>query len=584
MAARNWKVFGGLVLAVAGLAWAQGIASRGVKPQPRSKPSGVPFYASFTNVAKEAGLTAPMIYGEEDHVTYITETTAGGIAAIDYDNDGLIDVFFTGGDRLSGTRPEFTQRLYRNLGNLRFQDVTEKAGLLKTGWASGVSVGDFDGDGWVDLYVTYWGDNILYRNNGNGTFADVTASAGVQLPRPKGKPLWSSGATFIDYDRDGRLDLFVSNYVNFDLEKTPKPGENGTCNWKGVPVACGPRGLPTARPWLFHNVGNGKFEDVSEASGVAAARASYDMTAVATDFDGDGWTDLYVACDSTPSLFFRNLHNGKFAEEGVERGIALNDDGMEQAGMGVGLGDFNADGLIDIAKTHFADDTHVLYRNEGKGQFSDVTLRSGLGVETRYIGWGVGVQDLDNDGWPDLFIGTGNVYAETEEKLPAYPYHMPPLFFRNLDGSRFEQLFEQAGPALVERHCTRGVVFADLDNDGDLEIVMWNRNEPPSLLRNDLKVPSQRHWLQVELQSDAGNRNGIGAQVTVPYGARKQTQAVLSQSSFYSSNGLRLHFGLGDALPGKVTVAWPSGKRERFSVEADRLVRLKEGKGESAAQ
>ncbi len=572
-----------LAAVVACALWGQGIASRGVKPQPRGKPSGKPFYAKFTNVAKQAGLTHTLIYGELEKVTYVTENSAGGVALFDYDKDGLVDIFVVSGTRLGGAPEGATNRLYRNLGGLKFEDVTDKAGLRRVGWANGVSVGDFDNDGHTDLFVTYYGDNALYRNNGDGTFTDIARKAGLVLPAPEGKPVWSSGATFIDIDRDGKLDLFIANYIDFDPKNTPKPGENPNCNWKGIPVACGPRGLKTARHWLFRNNGDGTFADISAKAGVAAVKGTFGMTAIATDLDGDGWTDIYVACDSTPSLFFRNKGDGTFSEEGIERGIALNDDGMEQAGMGLGVGDYNLDGRLDIVKTHFADDTHILYRNDGGGQFSDITLKAGIGVETRLIGWGVAMTDLDNDGFPDIFIATGSVYPEAEAHLPAYPYKTIPLLFRNLDGERFEQLIEEAGPAILEKHPSRGAAFADLDNDGDLDIVIWNRNEPPSLLRNDLKPPEPRHWLKVKLEGTASNRSAIGAQVTVAYGGKKQAQAVLSQSSFYSANSLELHYGLGSATAASAQVLWPSGKRERFRIPGvDRLVTLREGSGEAA--
>lgn len=578
------KLLAALALCCA-CALAQGIASRGVKPHPRSKPSGIPFHSKFTNVARDAGLTHPTIYGGVSKVTYLTETSSGGIALFDYDNDGLTDIFVVSGTRFGGAPEGATNRLYRNRGGLKFEDVTAKAGLSRTAWGSGAAIGDFDNDGWTDLFVTEWGSNVLYRNNGDGTFSDVTTRAGLDLKAPADKPYWSAGATFIDYDRDGRLDLFISNYVDFDMKSTPKPGENANCNWKGVPVACGPRGLKPARHWLFHNKGDGTFEDVSARSGIAKLHSSFGMTAVAADFDGDGWTDIYVACDSTPSLLFRNKRDGTFVEEGIERGVALNEDGMEQAGMGLGIGDYNLDGRLDILKTHFADDTHVLYRNDGDGQFSDVTIPSGIAVETRYVGWGAGMHDFDNDGLPDLFIATGGVYPETEKELPGYPYKSPPLFFRNLDGRRFEQLIGDAGPAMSERHPSRGSAVADLDNDGDLDIVIWNRNEPPSLLRNDLTPPQPRHWIALKLEGVKSNRSAIGAQALVQYGDRKQVQTVLSQASFYSANSLTLHFGLGSATRATATVTWPSGLRETFALaEVDRIVTLKEGSGKRVDQ
>jgi hypothetical protein len=414
----------------------QGVSSRGVKAQPRRKPSGRPFLARFTDVAKQAGLTQPIIYGATDNKSYIIEVVGCGVAFIDYDNDGWIDLFILNGTRLEGDPPGTTNRLYKNNRNGTFTDVTAKTGLVRTGWASAVTVGDYDNDGFDDLFITYYGHNVLYRNNGNGTFTDVTASSGLVSNSVR----YGSGCSWVDYDRDGRLDLFVANYLNTTLEKLPKPGENPDCTWKGVAVNCGPRGLPTGFVQLFHNKGDGTFTEVSKTSGVAAASGSYPMTAVAADFDNDGWPDIYVACDSTPSWLFRNQHDGTFREEALERGIALSEDGMEQAGMGIGVGDYDLDGNLDIFKTNFADDTNVLYRNDGKGNFDDVTIRSGFGVETRYVGWGTGIVDLDNDGFPDVFITTGSVYPEVEKKLPSYSFRTPRLVFRNLGEGRFEEL------------------------------------------------------------------------------------------------------------------------------------------------
>jgi len=570
---RFWWLLTALALCAA-IAAGQGIASRNVKPAARAKPSGRPWNAKFTDVAAQAGLTKATIYGGMETVDYILETSGGGVALIDYDNDGLPDIFLVSGTRFGQAPAEATNRLYRNLGGLKFEDVTEKAGLRRSGWGNGVSIGDYDNDGFTDLFITYFGENALYRNNGDGTFADVTADSGLLTKADK--PRYGAGSTFVDYDRDGLLDLFVSNYIDFDLQRTPKPGQNSNCNWKGMAVACGPRGLATARHYLYRNLGNGKFADVSQSAGIAGSKSSFGMTAVAADFDDDGWPDIYVACDSTPSLFFHNLGNGKFAEEGIERGIALNEDGKEQAGMGLGIGDFNLDGRLDIFKTHFADDTHVLYQNEGEGTFRDVTLAAGLAVETRYVGWGTAMADFDNDGWPDIFLVTGNVYPETEKQLPAYPYKTPPLLFRNLGNNRFEQIFAaQGGPALDAAHSSRGAAFGDLDNDGDLDIVVWNRNEAPSLLRNNLA--GEANWLQIQLTGAKANRSALGARVTVSYSGKSQAQEVLSQSSFYSSNGLRLHFGLGSANSADVEIRWPGGERSvRRAVGANQLVRIAE--------
>ena len=560
--------------AAAGTAFGQGVSSRGVKAQPRGKPSGRPFLAHFTDVAKQAGLTQPIIYGAVENKSYIIEVVGCGVAFIDYDNDGWLDLIVLNGTRLEGNPPGATNRLYRNNRNGTFTDVTQKAGLLHTGWASAITIGDYDNDGFEDIFITYYGRNVLYHNNGNGTFSDVTEHAGLVSNAVR----YGSGCTWVDYDRDGKLDLFVANYLSTTLEKLPKPGENPDCTWKGVAVNCGPRGLPTGFVQLFHNNGDGTFTDVSKASGVAAAVGSYPMTAVAADYDNDGWPDIYVACDSTPSWLFRNQHDGTFREEALERGIALSEDGLEQAGMGVGVGDYDLDGNLDIFKTNFADDTNVLYRNDGKGNFDDVTIRTGLGVETRYVGWGTGIVDLDNDGFPDLFIVTGSVYPEVERKLPAYPFHTPRLVFRNLGDGRFEELIEEAGPGVSEAHVSRGCAFGDFDNDGDMDVLIMNMNEPPSLLRND--VSSQGHWLKVLLTGVKSNRSAIGARVTAKYGNRRQAQEVLAQSSFYSANDRRLHFGLGAETAADLTIRWPNGALETIpNVAADQLVIIREGAG-----
>jgi hypothetical protein len=551
----------------------QGVSSRGVRPQPRGKPSGRPFQARFTDVAKEAGLTAPVIYGPADHKNYIIEVVGCGVACFDFDNDGWLDLFVLSGTRLDGAAGS-TNRLYKNNRNGTFTDVTAKAGLTRTGWASAVTVGDYDNDGFDDLFVTYYGQNVLYHNNGDGTFTDVTAKAGLLQDDVR----YGSGCTWIDYDRDGRLDLFVATYLNTTIEKLPKPGENTDCRWKGVPVNCGPRGLPPGSVQLFHNNGDGTFTDVSRQSGVAAAGRSYPMTAVAADYDNDGWPDIYVACDSTPSWLFRNQHDGTFREEALERGVALSEDGIEQAGMGIAVGDYDLDGNLDIFKTHFADDTNVLYRNDGKGFFDDFTIRAGIGVETRFVGWGAGVVDLDNDGLPDLFLVTGSVYPEVERTLPAYPFRTPRIVFRNLGDGRFEELIEEAGPGVAAPHTSRGCAFGDFDNDGDMDVLVMNMNEPPSLLRND--VSSGGHWLKVLLTGVASNRSAIGARVVARYGNRRQAQDVTAQSSFYSASDRRLHFGLGAATSADLTIRWPNGATETIQgVEADQLVVIREGAG-----
>jgi peptide methionine sulfoxide reductase MsrB len=554
--------------------FAQGVSSRGVKPLPRGKPSGRPFNARFTDIGLAAGLTHPIIYGGVDSKSYILEVVGCGVAFIDYDNDGWMDLFVLSGTRLDGAPAGTSNRLYKNNRDGTFSDVTEKAGLFRTGWASAVTVGDYNNDGFEDIFITYYGQNVLYRNNGDGTFADVTKQAGLFDANVR----YGSGCTWVDYDRDGHLDLFVATYLDTTLDKLPKPGQNAECNWKGVPVNCGPRGLPTGYVQLFRNNGKGVFADVTKESGVGAARGSYPMTAVAADYDNDGWPDIYVACDSKPSFLFRNNHDGTFREEGLERGAALSEDGMEQAGMGVGVGDFNLDGRLDLFKTHFSDDTNVLYKNDGRGYFDDLTVRAGLGVETRYTGWGAGIVDLDNDGFPDLFVVTGSVYPEVERKLPSYPFKTPRLIFRNLGDGRFEELIEEAGPGIASAHSSRGCAFGDFDNDGDMDVLISNMNEPPSLLRND--TPGNQQALKVKLIGTRSNRSAIGSRVTAQYGGRRQAQEVTAQSSFYSANDPRLHFGLGDSRSADLTIRWTSGTIEVVrDVAAGQLVTVREGSG-----
>lgn len=553
---------------------AQGVASHTAKPLSLPAPSGRPFNAHLVDVAARAGLTAPVIYGDMDSKKYILEATGCGCAFVDYDNDGWMDLFILSGTRLQGAPPGATNRLYKNNRDGTFTDVTEKAGLTAVGWASAVCVGDYNNDGFEDLFCTYFGQNRLYRNNGDGTFTDVTKAAGLWTEQTR----WGAGCSFLDYNRDGHLDLFVSNYVRFSLEHAPVPGENVNCNWKGIPVECGPRGLPTGRHSLYRNNGDGTFTDVSQQAGIAGATESYGMTVVTADFDEDGWPDIYVACDSTPSLLFMNNHDGTFREEGVMRGVALSDDGAEQAGMGLAVGDYDLDGHLDLFKTHFADDANGLYHNDGRANFDDVTRSSRIGVETRYICWGTGLVDLDNDGYPDLFIVSGSVYPEVERKLPQYANKSPRSVFRNLGNGTFEELLEQAGPGVAEAHCSRGCAFGDFDNDGDLDILIVNLNEPPSLLRNDLS--GNQNWLKVKLEGVKSNRSAIGARVSVRYGGKVQTQAVLSQSSFYSCNDSRLHFGLGSSKTADIEVHWPNGLVEQFPGIASRQwLKLREGTG-----
>ncbi|HTC48578.1 MAG TPA: CRTAC1 family protein [Candidatus Aquilonibacter sp.] len=557
---------------------AQGIASRDVKAQAAPKPSGRPFDAHFLDIAEAAGLKTPTIYGGLENKKYILEANGCGCAFIDYDNDGWMDIFLLAGTRLEGAPPEATNRLYKNNRDGTFTDITDKAGLRAAGWANGVCIADYNNDGFDDIFCTYFGQNRLYRNNGDGTFTDVTKAAGLLEDGPA---RWGAGCAFVDYNRDGHLDLFVSNYIRFSFEHAPVPGESSTCNWKGIPVNCGPRGLPTGRHSLYRNNGDGTFTDVTKQSGIAAATESYGMTVVTADFDEDGWPDIFVACDSTPSLLFMNNHDGTFREEGVLRGVALSDDGMEQAGMGVGIGDYNLDGHLDLFKTHFIGDTCGLYRNDGKGNFDDVTRLAKVAVETRFTSWGTGMVDLDNDGYPDVLFVTGSVYPEVERKLPQYPYRTPRVLFRNLGNSTFEEMGGTVGEGITTPHSSRGCAFGDFDNDGDMDVLIVNLNEPPSLLRNDLH--SKQHWIKVKLEGVKSNHSAIGARVLVHYGGKTQAQAVVSQSSYYSCNDPRLHFGLGAVKLVDIDIYWPNGLHENFKqVGADQLVTFREGAGRVA--
>ena len=535
-----------------------------------------PWAVSFVDVAERAGLRQPSVYGGLEQKRFIIETNGAGVAFVDVDNDGWVDALVLNGTRLAEGKREDqvwprgqapTSHLYRNDHDGTFTDITAQAGLTKTGWASSVCAGDYDNDGWLDLFVTYYGRNVLYHNRGQGRFEDATAQAGF----PTTGTRWGSGCSFIDYDRDGKLDLFVSNYLAFDLQTALEPGQGANCLWKGIPVNCGPKGLATDTNLLYHNDGDGRFRDVSTASGVDKAKNRYPMTAAAADLDGDGWTDLYVACDSTSAIFYRNNQDGTFTDRALESGTGYSEYGNAQAGMGLAVGDFDGDGQIDLLKTHFADDIPALYRNLGRGQFEDVATAVGLGARNRHVEWGAGLPDLDNDGRPDIFYVTGNVYPEIERHFKEYPHRGPRVVFRNVDGTRFEDVTERSGPGAAVPHSSRGAAFGDFDNDGDLDVLVMNMNEPPTLLRND--APRANGWIEVKLEGTRSNRAGLGATVTVTTGGRKQTRAALSQTSYYSHDDLRLHFGLGAAAAADmVEVRWPSGLVDRLEHVAGRRV------------
>ena len=537
---------------------------------------------SFRDVAEQAGLRSPTVYGDRDQ-RFIIETNGCGLAFIDYDNDDWIDVLLLSGTRFKkGSRQEATfppgqaptNRLYRNNRDGTFTEVTEASGLKRTGWATGICAGDYDNDGYLDLFLTYFGRNLLYRNRGDGKFEDVTEQAGLA-----GKPArWGGGCTFIDFDRDGQLDLFVANYLIFDLLGTAEPGSRApNCMWKGIPVSCGPEGMPTETNLLYRNQGDGTFVDVSERSGVSRVTGSYSMTASAADLDGDGWVDIYVACDSTASILYRNNRDGTFSDVALESGVAYSEDGERQAGMGLAVGDYNSDGLLDLFKTHFADEFPALYRNLGAGRFEDVAIEAGLGVVNRYVEWGAGMPDLDNDGLPDLVYATGHIYPQVEQYLKHYPYRGPTMIFRNRGRGRFQDVTQQSGPGATTPHSSRGAAFGDFDNDGDVDILIMNMNEPPALLRNDYR--GTHGWIKVKLEGKKSNRAGLGATVRVRVGQHTRAQPVLSQSSYYSHDDLRLHFGLGRAIKAdRIEVSWPSGQVDVLAnLQGQRVVTIKEG-------
>jgi enediyne biosynthesis protein E4 len=575
---RFGNVFNVITAFVAGIAFVaspQGVATRNVQPEARGKLSAKPFLATFTDIAAEAGLQMSFTSGNEKTKKYIIEANGTGVAFIDYDNDGWLDIFLVNGSTLEGGAPDATSRLYRNKRDGGFTDVTREANVGRSGWGNGVCAGDIDNDGFEDLFVTYWGHNALYRNTGKGRFEEIAAKAGVA---GSGKE-WSSGCTFLDYDRDGRLDLFVASYQKFDLATAPLPGNGTTCEWKGMPVFCGPRGLPFGTARLFHGRADGTFEDVTQRSRISEARDFYAFTAVAVDLNEDRWTDIYVASDSTPSLFFRNNKDGTFSEIATETGIAFNEHGFEQGGMGVAVGDFDGNGKLDLLKTNFSGDHPNLYQNLGKGIFEDVVIRAGLGVNPQYVGWGVAFADFDNDSHADIFQVNGHVYPELEARKEGDRYRNPRLVYRNLGEGRFEDVSSLGGRGVAQLKSSRGAAFGDFDNDGDIDVVIMNMGERPSLLRND--SDASRHSIKVKLRGTRSNRSAIGAIVTVAAGGRSQLQPVLSQSSFISQNDFRLHFGLGSATKvDGIMVVWPNGETEEFpATAADRTVLLVESSG-----
>ncbi len=541
--------------------------------------TALPLGVQFVNVAREAGLRAKTIFGSEKKNKFLLETTGCGAAFFDYDNDGWLDIFLVNGTRFeakyaNGAEP--TNRLYKNNRDGTFTDVTAQAGLLRTGWGQGVCVGDYNNDGHDDLFVTYWGDCALYHNNGDGTFTDRAAKAGVTTNTGTKFQRWNTGCAFLDYDRDGHLDLFVANYIDFDPKTAPLP-ESGPCLYHGIMVACGPPGLQGGKNILFHNNGDGMFTDVSEKSGILKTSGTYGLGVLVADLDNDGWPDIYVANDSKSSALYKNNHDGTFTDVAIEAGVAYSPDGKPQAGMGVSAIDYDCDGNLDLVKTNFAGDTASLYRNVGKMIFDDQTFQAGLGKVTRFLGWGVGFLDFDNDGWSDILIVNGHVYPEVGDTDAEAGYRERKVLYRNLGNRKFVDVSMDAGPGILEKVPGRGCAFGDYDNDGDVDVLVNCVNDVPQLLRCDNSL--KNNWLKVKAVGVKSNRSGIGARVyCTTEGDHRQMDEVRSGGSYISQNDLRIHFGLGKAEKAELEIHWPSGLVDKLpGVRANQILIVKEG-------
>jgi enediyne biosynthesis protein E4 len=518
------------------------------------------------------------VNGEVDTKKYIIETTGSGVAILDYDNDGWPDIFLVNGTTLDEAKEKTsnpTSHLFHNNHDGTFTDVTQAAGLAFTGWGQGACVGDYDNDGFDDLYVTYYGKNRLYHNEGNGTFKEVAGAAGVA---GDGKA-WGTGCAFVDYDRDGKLDLLVANYVLFDIRTAPKPGEGSRCIWKGTSVMCGPRGLEFSPNILYHNLGGGKFADVSKSSGIEKTNGHYCFSVSTLDYDDDGWPDIYVACDSTPSILYHNQKNGTFIDVAAVAGVAFNGDGREQAGMGTTVDDYDNDGRPDIFKTNFSDDASSLYHNNGDGTFTETIFEAGLGLNTHYLGWGTMFIDVDNDGRPDILAVNGHVYPEVDTAHLGSTYKQSRLLYWNAGDGKFKDVSPQCGPGCKEPKSSRGLAVGDLWNDGRMSAVVNNMSGQPMLLVNE--SANKNNWLGVITRGTKSNRDGIGAKVTLLAGTHKYVQEVRSGSSYISNNDMRLHFGLGRSEKvERIEVRWPNGATEMFpGGGVNRFVTVTEGAG-----
>jgi enediyne biosynthesis protein E4 len=522
----------------------------------------------FRDLTAEAGVT--FTHHAAPEKKYIVESMSGGVAMFDYDNDGLIDLYFVDSLTVETAHQPETARsvLYRNLGNGRFADVTDKSGLAHPGWGMGVCTADVDGDGWEDLYVTGLGGNRLYHNNHDGTFTDTTQKAGVAGGG------WSAGCGFADYDRDGKLDLFVSRYVKIDLDHLPEFGKDKTCEYRGIAVQCGPRGLPGESDFLFHNDGNGHFTEVSAKAGVADARGYFGLGIAWFDYNDDGWPDLYVANDATPNFLYRNNHDGTFKEIAFPMGVAVSEDGAEQGSMGVALGDYLNTGRMSLFVTNFSEEYNDLYRHDGD-HFTDVSFQSETAPSSLpYVGWGTAFIDYDNDGLQDIIVVNGHVYPQLEAvRLGASAgYRQRKLLYHNRGDGRFEEVAAQFGSVMTEPRVGRGLALGDFDNDGRLDIVINNLDGTPEVLHNELQT--RGNWLLVKLKGNGGNTDAIGAVVTARASTLSQTRVVQSGASYISQNDMRLHFGLGAATAvDTVDVRWPDGTTSTVrNVKANQVI------------
>ncbi len=536
----------------------------------------------FQDVAKQAGLTKWRHRMGTPEKQFILEAIGSGVALLDYDNDGWLDIYMVNGstyDAMSGKTTPPHAALFHNNHDGTFTDVAAKAGVTNDRWGFGVAVGDYDNDGWPDLYVTNFGGNRLYHNNHDGTFTDVAGKAGVALGN------WSTGVTFGDYDGDGRLDIFVAGYIHYDMKNPPVPGSTAVtstyCQFRGVPVMCGPRGLQGEHDHLFHNNGDGTFTDVSVKAGVSDPNAYYGFTPVFADFNNDGKVDLAVADDSTPNYLYINKGNGTFEDDSYASGFALNQDGRETATMGLAAGDYRNNGLLDIMTTNFSDDYKVLYRNDGDANFTDVSYQAGVANQTiPFLGWGVGFLDYDNDGWKDILMVNGHVYPSVDKQDWGTSYAERPLLYRNVEGKKFESVPPVEGTGLALVVPGRGAAFGDLFNDGKIDAIINVMDGVPVLLRD--VNPDKHHWVELKLSGGPKSpRDAIGASVYVTANKMRQRGDVLSGGSYISSNDQRVHFGLGDAEKvDAVEVHWPSGAVEKVQLPGvDRIYTIQEGKG-----